>query len=169
MYPKSTSESRPTVKNPYPCGGFSESRNSLFDSEESDSRPTNGYFKTPTGIVKQNSVANGWSQGKALFDESSIDSLDLSEVKSGNGVSIGKAESVFAPPPPTDSVVEERYRVGQGPYKFDVNSIPPAPSMKGRVEVERLIHAYRVRTFQKLCNTISAQIFGSGEKHHRYC
>ena len=31
-----------------------------------------------------------------------------------------------------------------GPYAFDVSGVPPAPSRLGRIEVERLVHAYRL-------------------------
>ena len=50
----------------------------------------------------------------------------------------------FAPSPSTDGLTDEAYKIGHGPYLFDVNGIPPAPSRLGRVEVERLIHAYRI-------------------------
>jgi len=66
----------------------------------------------------------------------------LMKLTTGHRISIDKSE--FAPAPETDAEVEDRLRVGEGPYKFDVDSVPPAPSMRGRVEVERLIHAYRI-------------------------
>ena len=56
----------------------------------------------------------------------------------------GSESMDFAPPPTPDLTTEDMYKVGPGPYRFDVNGIPPAPSRLGRVEVERLIHAYRI-------------------------
>ena len=126
------------------CGGFEEqSRKSFFGSEETSCSPSlfdsdspssaKGYFKSPT---KYNNGCSGASRGKSYFEESST--------HDGSGRRISADKSEFAPAPETDTDVEDRFRVGEGPYKFDVDSVPPAPSKLGQVEVERLIHAYRI-------------------------
>jgi hypothetical protein len=100
-------------------------------------RSGNGFFKVPE---KKKLSCNGMAYGKSLFEDQSPEDPDYSDPPS---VSV-KSGQAYVPPTPDEEFENTASQIGSGPYQFDVNSVPPAPSHKGRIEVERLIHAYKI-------------------------
>ena len=78
--------------------------------------------------------------GKSLFEDQSPEEPGYSDPPS---LSI-KSGEVYVPPTADEEFEDGPTKIGSGPYQFDVNAIPPAPSRRGRIEVERLIHAYKI-------------------------
>lgn len=103
----------------------------------SDDSPSLSDAPAASRFSFQPDCKSAHTNGKTMFEDSSPDEPETRPT-------VARDSRDFAQPPPPDFSSDDVYKVGSGPYLFDVNSVPPAPSRLGRVEVERLIHAYKI-------------------------